>query len=159
MAPTVGDLMGNSDSEDDEEGEDGGITVDGKPLRGLLGAYKGFDTSAITGAFASKAQAMLDDMNARNADVFRAVAETANIEARRRAAEAAALRDAQRASVEARDLAKLHQVELEALRKESDAAARRYFVYGVAVGAGFVVVSWLLSALSAAQVLSHLFHP
>jgi hypothetical protein len=65
-------------------------------------------------------------------------------------------------SQEVHDLAIQHREELRQLREESDVAARKYFwkgvVAGVVVSALFTLVSWLLSAVNAVQVLSNLLH-
>jgi ferric-dicitrate binding protein FerR (iron transport regulator) len=70
--------------------------------------------------------------------------------------------EARRATSELRALALQHRDALHQVRRESEAAARRYFWKGVAatvlVGALLAVASWLLNALNAAQVLSALFH-
>jgi hypothetical protein len=68
----------------------------------------------------------------------------------------------ERARAEQREWAAQHSEALEQVRTESGAAARRYFWLGVTatvlVGIVLTLVGWLLSALNAAQFLSHLLH-
>jgi hypothetical protein len=134
MPTNIRDLMEHADDADDEDSD---LTIDGKNWREVRRAQKAFNPNTFSSGLREwmATERRLKD-NAR---------EAAAADARRKAADSATLRDARQASQEARDLAMLHQQELARLRRESNAAALKYFLLGVAVTALSVFIGWLLS--------------